>query len=285
MSYGADTPALDFCRKVQTWQGSAANQTAGLVVIMNEREEDTLGRILSQAACGGSLARLENEARLWLVGYRELEDEQRVLTTEQRDELIAITNRIKADYRQQPQMRRKPLAGPWLASIPRLIIIAVACLLLGLGLAGLAAGLYGTGSSSPPPAGAPQNPGEQGPQPGPLTDQQQFRVNWNVPAAATADAGNPAALVLLQDGLYYVTPWELPAGDSGWQAGTSGGVSAAVVHGNQADVTDSDGNAWTVAVGQPFALSSNPQVIYRITERAIIQTMDAGHAIVIRHRL
>ena len=27
MSYGADTPALDFCRKVQTWQGSAANQT------------------------------------------------------------------------------------------------------------------------------------------------------------------------------------------------------------------------------------------------------------------
>jgi hypothetical protein len=275
MSYGADTPALDFCRKVQTWQGSDANQAAGLVVVMNEREEDTLGRILSQAACGGSLTRLEDEARLWLVGYRELEDQQRVLTEAQRYELHAVTDRLAREpgSRQGSRQRRSRFPRPVLAAMALALAVA-----LGLGVNAVVNAAH---PANPVPAGQAQPAAPQPVQPG-LTALQQFRHDWAVPAGAQADAGNPSGLVLLENGLYYPAPWFVPAHDAAWAQDTTGAVSAVKVLDNSVTFTDQDGNAWTVGTDQPFVLAPDPGTIHRIDPAGTVWSMPASHGITVR---
>jgi hypothetical protein len=268
------TPALDFCRKVQTWQGSEANQAAGLVVVMNEREEDTLGRILSQAACGGSLTRLENEARLWLVGYRELEDDQRVLTENQRDELHAVTDRLAREPRPRRQRR---------FSRPVMTALAVAlAVTLGLGINAIVDAAH---PANPVPAGQAQ-PAAPPPavQPG-LTSLQQFRHDWTVPAGAQADAGNPSGLVLLENNLYYPAPWFVPTHDAAWAQDTTGAVSSVRVTGETVTFTDGDGNTWTVGTDQPFVLAPDPGTIHRIDSASTVWSMPASHGITVREHL
>jgi hypothetical protein len=54
------------------------------------------------------------------------------------------------------------------------------------------------------------------------------------------------------------------------------------VHGSQADVTDSDGTTWTIAVGQPFVFGSSPQVVFRVLRDGTIESMPDAHAITVR---
>lgn len=276
-----DTPALDFCRKVQVWQENEANKTAGLVVVMPDREDDSLAALLRSFGSLGATRGLEDRARMWLIGYRELEDEQQVLTVNQRAELHAVTDRLMADYKREhkpPRARTHRRIKPW-----QWLVAAAAGLIIGFGTAGIVHLIAGTGNGSPPPAGpvaqAPQNPA-----PGALTDLQQFRADWRIPAAATADAGNPHQLVLLQDGLYYPAPWAIPPGDPGWAANTSSGITAANVSqaAGTADVTDANGTTWTVAAGQPFVLASDPSQVFRILRDGTIQAMPQPHAITVR---
>jgi hypothetical protein len=269
------TPALDFLEKVRTWQ-EADGASSGLPLVIPDSTQSRLDAILADMDLGYNRADLETRARRWLIGYHELTGQQGGLTPEQQRELDSIVTCIPLwDARQQR-------SGPWLASVPRLawiVLAAIVCLLAGLGAAWA---LASSGNGAPPPAG-PVAQAPPGPAQGPLTDQQQFRADWNVPASATADAGNPAALVWLdsQDQLYHVTPWGVPADDAGWHDTTA--ITAAV-HGTQADVTDGDA-IWTVTTGQPFVLSGNPQVIYRVLRDGTIQSVPASHGIKIRHHL
>jgi hypothetical protein len=281
------TPALDFCRKVQAWQESDANKTAGLVVIMPDREQSELGAILTEAGTVGNLNWSENRARRWLVGYREMENDQRVLTPAQRAELNDIVRQVTAEDRLTGTRTAswKPLQRPLIPrKVPLILaaILAVLAAVLGIRAA------TGSGSSqvSPPAAGAPANPAGV-PQVAPvLTPLQQFRQDWNVPAGAQASAGNPAALVLLDNGLYYPASWAIPAGDAAWAPDITGTLTGLpIVHGGQADVTDSDGTTWTIAVGQPFVLSSDPGTVLRVLRDATVQSMPASHAIVIRRHI
>lgn len=277
------TPALDFCRKVQTWQETDANKTAGLTMIMPQHEEDTLTAILAEADHAGNLNWSELRARRWLVGYREMENEQRILTAEQRAELGAVVDQVAAEERLtgsrttrwQPT-RREPSIARFAVTLLA-VIIAVAAALAGI------KALAGSSQGSPPPAGpaaaAPQQPAQ-----GPLTDLQQFRADWNVPSAASASAGEDQVhLVLLQDGLYYPAPWIILPGDPGWVTDTTGRVTA-TEQGGMVAVTDSDGTTWTVFTGRPFVLASNPQVVFRVLHDATIQSMPQPHAIRVRTR-
>lgn len=277
-----NTPALDFCRKVDTWQ-RADGASSGLPVLLPDREQDSLAAILAAFECRGATAQLENRARFWLIGYRELVTQQGGLTPAQERELDGIVSQLRGTARQSRASRhpagvlRSPVRNPVLWTV-LVGLIVFAAVLTGHVLAGSPQG-------SPPAAGAPVNPAA-GPQQGPLTDLQQFRADWDVPAAATADAGNPAGLVLLQDGLYYPAPWTIPAGDPGWVTDTTGSVAGTpVIHDGLADIADSNGTAYTVAIGQPFALASSPQVLLRVLRDATVQSMPQPHAIAVRHRL
>jgi hypothetical protein len=265
-------PALDFLRKVEVWQESPGG-TAGLAVAMPEGEERTLAGLLSEFRTRGATASLEAQARYWLVGYREANPP---LTAGQEAELDDVIHGSIA-ARQHREQHWRPSR-----TMQRVIVAAiVGALALAAGIATRAA-LGGNGEQgSPPAAGAPVNPAPA-PAQGGATDLQRFRADWNVPAVAIGSAGNPAGLVLLQDGLYYPAPWGIPAGDAGWQLGDLTGSVTADVHGDQADVTDSNGTPYTVAVGQPFVISANPQVVFRILRNAIVQSMPQPHAIAVR---
>jgi len=277
------TPALDFLRKVQVWQEDDANKTAGLVVVMPDSEDETLAGLLRTFDSLGATSGLENRARMWLIGYRELEDRQRVLTEDQRAELHAIIDRLLSDYREQRQnakpSRQRRRLRPW-----QWIAVGLASALIGLGAAGLVHALAGSGNGSPPAAG-PVAAAPQHPAPGPLTDLQQFRADWNVPAVAIGAAGNAQQLVLLQDGLYYPSPWTVPAGVPGWQDNLDDAGFTVTVHGSLADVTDSTGITYTVAVGQPFVPAGNTQLVLRVLRDGTIQSMPGPHAIAVRHRI
>jgi hypothetical protein len=267
-------PALDFLRKVQVWQDDRTGTAAGLAVALPDGDQTTLSALLDQVQHTGPTTMLESQARFWLVGYQQMSPP---LTQAQAAELAAILTETGArpvpDIR---NVRHRPA---------RLILLAVLLIcLLGAGLS-TAALVTGTGNSSPPAAGAPARP-PAGPQQGPLTDLQQFRADWSVPAAASPDSGRPGQLVLLADGLYYPSPWTIPAGDPGWVADTSETVTGTpAVHGDLADITDSDGTVWTVAVGQPFVLAANPQVVLRVLRDATVQSMPQPHAITVRKHL
>lgn len=271
------TPALDFCRKVAVWQ-DAGGSSAGLPVLMPEREQGGLNQVLMDADRGLDLRYVEDRARRWLIGYREIVAQQGGLTPAQEAELNhVVDDRLSTPYQAHAQPGQKPSVARFAVTILAVIIVVAAALAVTKALIG-----NGNGNGSPPPAG-PVAAAPAGPQPGPLTDLQQFRADWNVPHAATAGAGNPAGLVLLQDGLYYPVLWSIPSGDPGWVTDTTGNVLASV-RGLQADVTDSSGATWTVAVGQPFVLASNPQVVYRVLRDGTTQTMPQPHAIRIRVR-
>jgi hypothetical protein len=249
-------------------------------MLMPAREQADLDHILAQVrqASTAGLPPLEERARYWLVGYRELERQQRVLTEQQRTELNAVVDRLAPAPRKTRQRQIRQRTGE---PVILAVIIALTSILILVGVLGIRM-LVTSGNGSPPAAGAPADPGQQ-PAPGALTDLQQFRADWNVPAGASASAGHPAQLVLLQNGLYYPAPWSVPAGDAGWVPDTTGTLAGQpAIHGNQADVTDSDGTAWTVAVGQPFVLAANPQVVLRVLRDAAVQSMPQPHAIAVR---
>lgn len=275
-------PALDFLRKVEVWQ-HAPGGTAGLAVMLPEGDDTTLGGLLARIRADGPSTGLESQARYWLIGYRETNPP---LTEAQRTELDAVIDRDPQWWPPPPRgkipdVRNK--GGFWTARRVRAAVIgAVAGLVLGLTGAGIWHAVGGSGNGSPPAAGAPANPAA-GPQAGPLTDLQRFRADWGIPAAASPEAGLPGQLVLLQDGLYYPSPWGIPSGDPGWVAGTSGTVAGTpAVHDGLADITDSDGTTWTVAVGQPFVLAPDPQVVLRVLRDAAVQSMPQPHAIAVR---
>jgi hypothetical protein len=273
-------PALDFLRKVQVWQEDEANKTAGLVVVMPDREDETLDGLLRSFGSLGATSGLENRARMWLVGYREMEDRQRVLTDDQRAELHAITDPVLAAQARQPRQRRR---------IPRYVYVIVAAVVsLGAGLS-IAALLSAANPDNPvqPAAGAPLNPGQQ--VPAGTTSLDNFRHDWGPFTQLAVDTLHPQthapALMLLESGGYYATTWTIPDADPAWSPDLGGHVTSVGVHGTWALITDADGNKWIAGTDQPFVFSSDPGTVIRIGTTGDVLTMPEDHAIAARHHI
>jgi hypothetical protein len=269
------TPALEFLRQVQVWQQSPGG-TAGIAVAMPGGEERTLTQLLdSFARDAANPGHLEQRARMWLVGYREMNPP---LTQAQRARLDDVIDR-QAWYAEDVRERGPASA---LSSFPLRRAMAVFALIIAMCVLVIAIQRVTAvrHDDTPPPAGVSQ-PQKQ--LPAGLTDLQRFRADWNAPAAAADDAGAPGQVVLLQDQLYYQLPWSVLAGDPGWQPDTSGSLTAQI-QGSAAVITDSNGVTWNVATGQPFALSSNLQFVFRVLRDGTIQSMPQAHAIAARFR-
>lgn len=89
-----NTPALDFCQRVRTWQ-DADGASSGLPLLVPASDLSDLDALLTGVRVSGPSPLLEDRARRWLIGYRELEDQQRVLTEAQRAELNAVVDQLR----------------------------------------------------------------------------------------------------------------------------------------------------------------------------------------------
>lgn len=276
------TPALDFTRRVATWQ-DADGASAGLPMLIPDRAQGQLSRLLADLDRLGPSSALEERARGWLIGYQELEAQQQTLTPARRAELDAIVSRLR-----DPEPAPRTISVITRRPRPRISRLAIIVLALGAVLCTLALVLNAIGLDHDP---APQGGTSQQQAPAPpaagLTDLQRLKADWNVPAAASASAGNARAVVYLDGGLYYPVPWAVPAADAGWSADQSGAVTAGVpVKGSPViQVMDGNGTTWDVTIGQPFLISSDPQSVFRVTAGADIESMPLAHAIAIRHRV
>jgi hypothetical protein len=281
------TPALDFLRKVQVWQ-QAPGGTAGIAVFMPDAEETTLEGLLAQAAqVPQQRALLETRARTWLVGYREMNPP---LTRAQAAELDAIITQTAEPQPRTP--RPAPRTRPREPLLPRRALIVLAALAFAIGL--ITAGVWHVLSESSGPAASPAAsqplPTAFAPQQAPPaadTVLQQFEHDWGIPAVAQPSAGSPRALVLLNsNGLYYPSPWTVPASDPAWSLDPGGHVVLPVrVAGGRVTFTDGNGISWTVGVAQPFTEASDPGTVLEIDQAGDILAMPEDHAVAVRHRV
>ena len=183
----AQTPALDFCRRVATWQ-EAEGASSGLPMLIPDSERTTLDSILAQAAMGTASSQLERQARFWLVGYRELEDQQRVLTPAQREELNAVVNGIAIDERRDREHARVRRNERLHTRIVITLVIAVIALILGVITRAVIDGMHAA-SPVPPGNAAPVNPAQQ--VPAGTTPLTQFTADWGPFTELPASVQNP----------------------------------------------------------------------------------------------
>jgi hypothetical protein len=276
------TPALDFCRKISIWQ-EAEGASAGLPMLIPDRERNDLASILAEASWKMHLDPVEDRARRWLVGYRELEDQQRVLTAAQRAELNAIVDQLTAG--RPVIMLENPLRG-------RRAVFALAALLIAVLIVITSVWLVRKGSAgNPAPAAGAAAPARQQQVPAGTTDLENFKRDWAPFTQLAVDEQHPQtrvpALLFLENGGYYVTQWQVLPSDPAWSPDLGGNITAADVRGNWVLVTDADGNDWVVGTGQPFVIARNPGTVLEVDEAGTVLSMPESHAVAsdVRHHI
>lgn len=279
------SPALDFCQIVGAKQRTPGG-TAGVAVPLEQEEQATLDQILIQLGLRGVTANLEDQARRFLLVYRERESYSPVLTKEERAQLNQILEPPRAQrftpQEWPPRSARRPI------NRRPLVIAAVLIALSSVG--GVTAYVVASTDRSGPPAGtAQQHPPAQQVQPG-TTDLQQLKQNYGpwqqlTPSDQKPQTGQPALLLLDGGGYFASTKWTVPAGAPGWQQDIAGNVNNVDVKGNYADITDADSNPYIVGIDQPFIVSSNPGTVLRIDPAGSVFSMSLAQATAQRQAL
>lgn len=273
------TPALDFLRKVEVWQETEGG-TAGVQVVMPVGEETTLSQLLGTFRRMGPSAQLEEQARHWLIGYREAENFSPMLTTDQKRELDAVI----AGLPSKPVSRRHMPWDHWLRSPPRVSVAIVLVILL----SALALLLISKATSHPAndvPQGSQVQQHQPAQQiPAGTTALQDFKNDWGpwkqIPVdAAHPQTGVPAGLLYMEQGTYYVSEsWTIPASSPGWSPDLGGNVGAVNVEGSHASITDMDGNPYIAGIDQPFVFSQNPGTVLKIDPTGTVTSIPEAHA-------
>lgn len=280
------TPALDFLRKVEVWQ-QAPGGTAGIAVLMPDREEATLEKILAEARKpGASRGWTEAWARNWLIGYREMNPP---LTGNQRAELDQVIDRSAG----LPYAQLGPRPGPRRAGLPGYRFgVIIGASMAALIILALLIGQLVSGSKPPAPVtggGAAQQGQAQQQVPAGTTLLDNFKADWGpftqLPVSEQDPQTGAPALLFCENGGYYTAKWSVPAADQVWSADLGGNIAAVDVHGNWALVTDADGNNWVVGTGQPFVIARNPTAVLRVDPAGTVLAIPESHAIAIRHHL
>ena len=286
------TPALDFLRKVEVWQKTEGG-TAGVGVVMPAGEETTLDQLLATFRHTGPTTALEEQARYWLIGYRETERFSPTLTTDQKHELDTVIARLpseSATVRLVPQPRRRVYSGPFPI---RIVLGAMFGLILALCLVVAGRAIW---STTHPANSAPtgtqqvqQNPPAAQVQPG-TTVLQNFMSDWGPWTQLPVSQQNPfsgaPALLFMDHGGYYASKdWTVPANSPAWSADLGGNVNNVDIQGNHALITDMDGDPYVVTINQAFVFASNPQTVLRIDPTGAVYSIPEAHAIAVRKSL
>jgi hypothetical protein len=272
------SPALDFCQIVGAKQRTPGG-TAGVAVPLEEEEQATLDQILAQLALHGVTASLEDQARRFLLVYRERESYSPVLSKDERAKLNQV---LEPPHVQRPipsvwppRSTKRPLNRRRLATAAVLVVLAA--------IGGVTAAVLNSADRSGPPAGtAQQHPPAQQVQPG-TTDLQQLKQNYGpwqqlTPSDQKPQTGQPALLLLENGGYFASQKWTVPTDASGWQQDIAGNVNNVDVKGNFADITDADSNPYIVGIDQPFIVSSNPGTVLRIDPTGNVLSMSLAQA-------
>jgi hypothetical protein len=281
-------PAVDFLRKVEVWQQDPGG-TAGIAVLLPANEEMTLEQLLASVRRDGASARLEAQARYWLIGYREANPP---LTAAQRSELdtliagapVGPSWRALADS-PPPGRRRYTLRDHLNFRSPRSAALIGAAVLFIAVVIAVGITLWGAAHpANPAPAGGTSQQQVQQQVPAGTTDLQNVESDWGpftqLPASqADPQTGAPALLLLNAGGYYASQHWTVPAGDPGWTPDLSGSVASRDVHGNYVVITDADGNTWVVGTGQPFILASNPGTVLQVDRAGNVLSIPESHAV------
>jgi hypothetical protein len=272
-------PALDFLRKVEIWQQPG---TGSVPVSMPSRDEKTLHELLESFRRQGDTTRLENQARSWLIGYRELSP---LLNEEQSAQLSEVIDGPVPAPTEPPVPVRQRYIRPY-----RRLTVAV---IIGIALAGFVIwGVIALAAASNP-ANPVQYGGQSQSQPKQVapgsTDLENLESDWGpwrtlATSEQNPQSGAPALLLLNQGGYYASQKWTIPDSRE-WTQDLGGNVSSVDVEGTHALFQDADGNPWIVGIRQPFVLASNPGTILMIDPAGDVLAVPEAHAIALRMHL
>jgi hypothetical protein len=137
-----------------------------------------------------------------------------------------------------------------------------------------------------PPAAGPAQAGEPIGVPPESTNLQDLRQDygpWQQLAGTTTDS--PALLLLNNGAASASRRWTIPAAGPGWQPDLGGDLTSATVSGDQAAIADADDVDYTVGVGQPFVIASNPGTVLLVTRGGTVLSMSLAQATAVRQSL
>jgi hypothetical protein len=279
------SPALDFLAMIDAKE----RLPGGAFAILDEADRGTLEGLLRIYHEQGPTAALERRARTFLISYREMDKHAGVLDAAERERLGRVLGESPV-----PGPPARPGARPaasrgrstpwrWVSAAGFAVLAAAG---LGLGVAGHVSS-HQAGPPPPVVQGQAQPDQQSGPEGTELQNLRQEYGPWRqlTPSAADPRTGSPA-LLLLQDGSYDVSGrWTVPPGSPGWQRAAASDVASVRVDGDHADLTDADGGAWVVGIGQPFAFSGTPGTVLRIDRDGAVWSLPLAQATAARRSL
>lgn len=137
-----------------------------------------------------------------------------------------------------------------------------------------------------PPAAGPVQAGEPIGVPPGSTDLQNLRQDYGPWRQLTGTTTDSPALLLLDNGAASASRrWAVPAAGPGWQPDLGGDLTSATVSGDQAAIADADDVDYTVGVGQPFVIASNPGTVLLVTRGGTVMSMSLAQATAVRQSL
>jgi hypothetical protein len=167
-------------------------------------------------------------------------------------------------------------------------VAAIAAVAIGLA-AGLGVGIssyVGSHQSGPPTAAASGRSGAvQNVAPG-STDLQALRQDFGPWQQLSGGPTDSPALLLLETGSVDASErWTVPSTAAGWAQDLGGNVTSVAGSGDHVSVTDADGTSYTVAINQPFIISSNPDTVLLISPSSTVLSMSLAQATAVRQPL
>ena len=274
--YRPATPALDFLAFVQ---GRA--ETPGYNDVLGTQDLATIGRIIA--------ARDEHRARSQLIRMQARLTDRAFLEPDDLARLEAATGIGRTPLRTRPQKPDWVIARLWWFIVfLGLVLGLVLGVTLGVIVPWVHNNVHNNAGGTPPAGAAPQHPPAVQVAPG-YTDLQLFKQDWGpwqqlTPSDAAPQTGAPA-LLLLESGGYYTSPWTVSPQARGWVQDIGGDVGTVNVHGDYIDFTDINGNPGIVRVDQPFVVSTNPLLVLRIDGTGTVYSMSQAQAIAMRFHL
>jgi hypothetical protein len=277
--------ALDFCQFIGARQHARDPVQA---VPLEAAEVTRLDELLASYQKNGRHSALEEQARLFLVTYREREFNSRVLSDAERRRLDELLTRptlpIATPIARSPRTISR---GPITSWNPRFLVVTVVSVVLvtlGIGIS-----VVNSWHSDPPTGTVQQHVPPQNVAPA-ATDLQNFKQNYGpfrqlTPSAARPQTDAPALLFLEDSGYFVSTKWIVAPGSSGWAIDIAGNVNNVAVNGSHIDITDANGTPYIVGVDQAFVVSSNPGTVLRIDPTGNVFSMSLAQATAVRSPL